>query len=128
LFDPEDPSPQFSFAGRGEVYTKAEMDDDLGWVNLEPWLIDGLRRGIAVHHAGMQKRYRGVVERSVFLDVSCTVCCELTSFSLFRQGVIRVVIATGTLFLNLDILFSQTIFLGTLALGVNAPTKTSVLR
>jgi len=64
-FDPENPSLQFSFAGRNKTYTEDELDEDLGWVKLEQWMIDGLRRGIAVHHARMHKRYRSIVERWV---------------------------------------------------------------
>ncbi|KZP15484.1 P-loop containing nucleoside triphosphate hydrolase protein [Athelia psychrophila] len=91
-FDPKDPSPQFSFTN---AYSKTDLDADIAhlpWrTNIQPWALQCLRRGIAVHHAGMNKHYRGLVE------------------SLFRQGFVRVVIATGTL-----------------ALGINAPTKTSV--
>ncbi|KAJ6151641.1 hypothetical protein N7470_007238 [Penicillium chermesinum] len=55
------------------------------------WLISALQRGIGVHHAGMNRKYRQV--------------CEM----LFRKGYLRVVIATGTL-----------------ALGINMPCKTVV--
>ena len=41
--------------------------------------MDALTRGIGVHHAGMNRKYRQVVEM------------------LFRKGFLRVVIATGTL-------------------------------
>eukprot|EP00388_Colpodella_angusta_P007709 GDKJ01021591.1.p1 GENE.GDKJ01021591.1~~GDKJ01021591.1.p1 ORF type:complete len:1383 (+),score=486.63 GDKJ01021591.1:256-4149(+) len=54
-------------------------------------LLDALRRGIGVHHEGTNKKYRQVVE------------------VLFRMGYLRVVLATGTL-----------------ALGVNMPCKTTV--
>ncbi|RDB27044.1 hypothetical protein Hypma_005062 [Hypsizygus marmoreus] len=94
-FNPDDPSEDFSFAGTHTVYSKADLDEDVyemtRWTSTESWALDALKRGIAVHHAGMNKHYRSLVER------------------LFRQGFVRVVIATGTL-----------------ALGINAPTKTSV--
>ncbi|KAH7929957.1 P-loop containing nucleoside triphosphate hydrolase protein [Leucogyrophana mollusca] len=94
-FDPEDPMPQFSFAGQ-HTYSKSDLEGDiksLGWIfpPLPDWAIPCLKRGIAVHHSGMNKRYRSLVE------------------SLFRRGFLRVVFATGTL-----------------ALGINAPAKTSV--
>ncbi|TCD64633.1 hypothetical protein EIP91_003835 [Steccherinum ochraceum] len=92
-FNPDDPSPQFSFVGRS-TYTKADLEDalrDMSWVSIPQWALDALRRGIAVHHAGMNKAYRSLVE------------------SLYRLGFVRVIICTGTL-----------------ALGINAPTKTSV--
>lgn len=54
-------------------------------------LLDALQRGIGVHHEGTNKKYRQVVE------------------VLFRMGYLRVVLATGTL-----------------ALGVNMPCKTTV--
>ncbi|KAF5370269.1 hypothetical protein D9758_006936 [Tetrapyrgos nigripes] len=91
-FDPTEPSQQFSFADY-HCYSKSELEEDIqsmtGWV--QPWALSALRRGIAVHHSGMNKGYRALVE------------------SLFRKGFLRVVIATGTL-----------------ALGINAPAKTSV--
>ncbi|EIW61285.1 P-loop containing nucleoside triphosphate hydrolase protein [Trametes versicolor FP-101664 SS1] len=93
-FDPDDPSPQFSFAGSSQAFSKADLDDEirsLGWTSTPDWALKALRRGVGVHHSGMNKHYRTLVE------------------SLYRSGFLRVVIATGTL-----------------ALGINAPTKTSV--
>ncbi|KAH7173100.1 hypothetical protein DER46DRAFT_644793 [Fusarium sp. MPI-SDFR-AT-0072] len=82
-FDPEAPLDHFSFA---DTKTMQQKDlDDL------PWLIDALRRGLGVHHAGMNLQYRRIVE------------------ILFRKGYIRLVVATGTL-----------------ALGINMPCKTVV--
>ncbi|KAH8085472.1 P-loop containing nucleoside triphosphate hydrolase protein [Cristinia sonorae] len=92
-FEPNDPSPQFSFVGRS-AYTKADLEESLGEIaraGIPQWALDGLRRGIAVHHSGMNKAYRSLVE------------------SLYRLGFVRVIICTGTL-----------------ALGINAPTRTSV--
>jgi replicative superfamily II helicase len=48
------------------------------------YLLAGLRRGIGVHHAGLNRKYRQV--------------CEI----LFRRGFLRVVIATGTLALGIN--------------------------
>ncbi|KAF8671655.1 P-loop containing nucleoside triphosphate hydrolase protein [Rhizoctonia solani] len=95
-FDPNDPSPEFSFANPKSGYSKEDLQKDVAvqkWQR-DPWpayLISALRRGIAVHHAGMPKGYRVLVE------------------SLFRLGYCRVVISTGTL-----------------ALGINAPAKSVV--
>ncbi|GJJ07983.1 hypothetical protein Clacol_002190 [Clathrus columnatus] len=93
-FNPNDPSPDFSFANTHKEFTLSMLDENIqseglvrfGKVPL--WALSALRRGIGIHHAGMNKGYRSLVETSGFL---------------------RVIIATGTL-----------------ALGINAPAKTSV--
>ncbi|KAI0310815.1 hypothetical protein OF83DRAFT_1252292 [Amylostereum chailletii] len=94
-FDPDEPAPQFSFAGRYTAFSKVDLEEEiraLRWRSSIPeWAYRALQRGIGVHHSGMNKGYRSLVER------------------LFRVRFLRVVIATGTL-----------------ALGINAPTKTSV--
>ncbi|KAJ7757624.1 hypothetical protein B0H16DRAFT_1824030 [Mycena metata] len=93
-FDPHEPSPPFSFAGM-TAYSKAELAEQIlelrRWSSTPDWALDALERGVGIHHAGMNKKYRSLVE------------------SLFRQGFVRVMIATGTL-----------------ALGINAPAKTAV--
>ena len=66
-FDPEDPSPQFSFASTS-AYTKQELLADIDsfrWTSTPDFLFRALRRGIAVHHSGMNKTYRILVERCV---------------------------------------------------------------
>ncbi|KAG1823796.1 uncharacterized protein BJ212DRAFT_703338 [Suillus subaureus] len=95
-FRPDDPLPDFSFAGQSTSYTASELDEDIADLERRKpsppeWALKCLRRGIAVHHAGMNRGYRSLVE------------------SLFRRGFVRVIFATGTL-----------------ALGINAPTKTSI--
>ncbi|CAE6542924.1 unnamed protein product [Rhizoctonia solani] len=98
-FDPTDPSPEFSFANLRSGYSKEELANDVAdqkWQQ-NPWpeyLIEALRRGIAVHHAGMPKGYRVLVE------------------SLFRLGYCRVVISTGTLALGINAPAKSAIFLG----------------
>ncbi|PBK61939.1 hypothetical protein ARMSODRAFT_1025280 [Armillaria solidipes] len=92
-FDPDAPLDNFSFAGH---YSAEDLDEAIDGVWSEYWkskpvLLAALRRGIAVHHSGLGKGYRSLVE------------------NLFRRGYIRVMISTGTL-----------------ALGINAPTRTSV--
>ncbi|KAL7411110.1 hypothetical protein BDY24DRAFT_436096 [Mrakia frigida] len=95
-FDVEDPSPMFTFAGIKTSYSKQQMledFDDLIWVipKSSRWLLDALRRGVSVHHAGTNRRYRALVE------------------GLFRLGFLRVIVATGTL-----------------SMGINMPAKTVV--
>ncbi|KAK0506601.1 hypothetical protein EDD18DRAFT_1124170 [Armillaria luteobubalina] len=92
-FDPDAPLDNFSFAGQ---YSADDLDEAINDVWSEYWrskpvLLAALKRGIAVHHSGLNKGYRSLVE------------------NLFRRGYIRVMISTGTL-----------------ALGINAPTRTSV--
>lgn len=93
LFDPKRPVEMFSLAdfkklqpSEFRVYAR-----QLKRREMPKWLIDALERGIGVHHAGMNRKYRQI--------------CEI----LFRKGFLRVVIATGTL-----------------ALGINMPCKTVV--
>ncbi|KAG8755364.1 hypothetical protein FRC11_006090, partial [Ceratobasidium sp. 423] len=57
-FDPTDPSPEFSFANPRSGYSREELAKDVSEQNQKwqqnPWpgyLIEALRRGIAVHHA-----------------------------------------------------------------------------
>ncbi|KAI1433428.1 hypothetical protein GGR50DRAFT_668519 [Xylaria sp. CBS 124048] len=85
-FDPEKPLSNFSFAD-GSRLTQSELEDfiqSLAGENIQEHLFSALRRGIAVHHAGMNRRYRQVVE------------------ILFRKGYLTVVIATGTLALGVN--------------------------
>lgn len=67
VFDPEEPNPAFSFAGSHTSYSKADLDSDVDelsrWTGTPAWALDALKRGIAVHHSGMNKRYRSLVER-----------------------------------------------------------------
>lgn len=92
-FDPDKPLDGYHFADHTRVQA-SELEiyvKQLGRRNVPQWLIDSIGRGIGVHHAGMNRKYRQVVE------------------ILFRKGFLRVIIATGTL-----------------ALGINMPCKTVV--
>ncbi|KAJ5638305.1 DEAD/DEAH box helicase, partial [Penicillium lividum] len=93
LFDPERPVERFSLADPKKLSRSEFLEyiQDFKWQDIPDWLTDALERGIGVHHAGMNRKYRQV--------------CEM----LFRKGFLRVVIATGTL-----------------ALGINMPCKTVV--
>ena len=64
-FDPQDPSPQFSFASPS-AYPKKDLLEDienLKWTSTDSVFYRALRRGIGVHHSGMNKLYRVLVER-----------------------------------------------------------------
>jgi hypothetical protein len=64
-FNPSDPSQAFSFTSIHTSYSKAELARDIrriSFVNLPEWAISALKRGIGVHHAGMNKHYRSLVE------------------------------------------------------------------
>ncbi len=65
--------------------------EDLAILGYSEW-VDGLMRGIAAHHAGLIPRFKEVVEE------------------LFQQGLVRMVFATETL-----------------ALGINMPARTVVI-
>lgn len=65
-FDEDDPLPDFSFAGRPPSQEELEeVIHDLSkpWTKTPFWAITALRRGIAVHHAGMPKPYRVAIEK-----------------------------------------------------------------
>jgi superfamily II RNA helicase len=91
-FDPEKPVDGFHLANYKMLPSEfPAYIRELRRREVQEWLIEALERGIGVHHAGMNRKYRYV--------------CEI----LFRRGFLRVVIATGTL-----------------ALGINMPCKTVV--
>ncbi|CAM1501134.1 Fc.00g102960.m01.CDS01 [Cosmosporella sp. VM-42] len=92
-FDPEAPLEPYSFADFTKM-TRADFHGMTRWLDptkVPPRLVLALQRGVGVHHAGMNRKYRQIVE------------------ILFRRGYIRLVVATGTL-----------------ALGVNMPCKTVI--
>jgi hypothetical protein len=96
LFDPEAPQADFSFANPKNLQ-KAELEEyvrGLRWKHVKVELIDLLKRGIGVHHAGMNRKYRQCVEM------------------LFRKGFLRVVIATGTLSLGINMPCATVVFSG----------------
>lgn len=92
-FDPDRPLEGFHFANAKKLSNEEllSQEKELRYRGVEELFIKGLQRGIGVHHAGMNRKYRYAVE------------------VLFRRGYLRVVIATGTL-----------------ALGINMPCKTVV--
>lgn len=66
-FNSKAPLPQFSLAGQHTSYTVSMLEEELAqlsrWTSTPKWALACLQRGIAVHHSGMNKRYRTVVER-----------------------------------------------------------------
>ncbi|KAI1344818.1 hypothetical protein F5Y15DRAFT_6383 [Xylariaceae sp. FL0016] len=95
-FDPEAPLPQFSFADNSKL-TKSELEEaikSLDDENIGSHFFAALRRGLAVHHAGMNRRYRQTVEM------------------LFRKGFLTAVIATGTLALGINMPCKTVAFFG----------------
>eukprot|EP00919_Chromeraceae_sp_WS-2016_P026399 GHVR01062484.1.p1 GENE.GHVR01062484.1~~GHVR01062484.1.p1 ORF type:complete len:687 (-),score=151.56 GHVR01062484.1:156-2021(-) len=90
---------EFSFANR-KVYGGNKDDIDFhiekkaGRGNLKDFYLEGLRRGVGVHHEGMSKPYRQVVE------------------VLLRMGYLKVVIATGSLALGLNMPCKACVFAG----------------
>ena len=63
-FDPDEPLERFSFANQ-RVYSKTELKNDISELSslVQPRILRALKRGIGVHHAGMNKGYRALVER-----------------------------------------------------------------
>lgn len=92
-FNPDAPQEGFHFADSKKLLPSEliEYQKVLRWRGVPEWLVAALDRGVGVHHSGMNRKYRQV--------------CEI----LFRKGFMRVVVATGTL-----------------ALGINMPCKTVV--
>lgn len=96
LFDPLAPQADFSFANPKQLQ-KAELEGfihQLRRKNVREELIDLLRRGIGIHHAGMNRKYRQCVEM------------------LFRKRYLRVIIATGTLALGINMPCATVVFSG----------------
>ena len=96
LFDPDAPQLEFSFANEKKLQ-KSEFKEYVRQLRrkyIKEELIDLLKRGIGVHHAGMNRKYRQCVEM------------------LFRKGFLRVVIATGTLSLGINMPCATVVFSG----------------
>ncbi|KAI9757509.1 MAG: hypothetical protein M4579_003422 [Chaenotheca gracillima] len=95
-FDPNEPCEGFHFAGK-DLSQRSDLTKHfrtLRWKEVPEWLLESLLRGIGVHHAGMNRKYRQVVE--IF----------------FRRGFLRVVIATGTLSLGINMPCPTVVFSG----------------
>ncbi|KAF4582000.1 DEAD-like helicase [Ophiocordyceps camponoti-floridani] len=95
-FDPEAPLDMFSFADRTKLLESelAIWTRKLEWAEIDPRIISALRRGVAVHHSGMNRKYRQTVE------------------ILFRKGFLTAVVATGTLALGINMPCKTVVFFG----------------
>ena len=59
-FDPDEPLSKFTFADP-KRYELSELTGDIRFLErkgIRSWLCEGLKRGIGVHHAGMNRKYR----------------------------------------------------------------------
>ncbi|KAI9150582.1 helicase [Paramyrothecium foliicola] len=94
-FDPNEPLADFSLGDLTKI-SRAELEDLLRPLKgvVRKSFINGLRRGMGVHHSGMNRKYRQVVEL------------------LFRRSVLTVVIATGTLALGINMPCKTVVFSG----------------
>ena len=95
-FDPEAPVDSFHVADMKKL-SPSEFNEyayQLRRRSQPEWLIDALKRGVGVHHAGMNRKYRQV--------------CEI----LFRKGYLRIVIAIGTLALGINMPCKTVVFSG----------------
>jgi len=65
-FDPSEPSKEFSFAGNYVNVSKEDVGNEIGRLSrygVDKRILAALKRGIGIHHAGMNKGYRALVER-----------------------------------------------------------------
>jgi hypothetical protein len=65
-FDPDAPSEEFSFINWASRYSAEELDKDIKDLERSTttprFLFECLRRGIGIHHAGLAKGYRVLIE------------------------------------------------------------------
>jgi hypothetical protein len=68
-FHPSEPSKDFTFAGNYVNVSKEDVDREIArlakWSGVDRRALAALKRGIGIHHAGMNKGYRTLVERYI---------------------------------------------------------------
>ncbi|KAJ3380063.1 hypothetical protein HDU80_002220 [Chytriomyces hyalinus] len=95
LFDPSAPLDRFSYANKLCGLTLDEVREGIEELDgMPPHFVEALKRGLCVHHAGMNRKYLQLVER------------------WFRQGWLRVVFCTGTLALGINMPAVSSVFIG----------------
>ena len=68
-FNPSAPLDDFSFLNTKAPYSIQELIQDCNeivWQGTPVWAVACLRRGIGVHHSGMNKAYRALLEMYLF--------------------------------------------------------------
>ena len=83
-FDPDAPLEDFSFLNMKAPYSVQELLEDcsqIKWAGTPPWAILCLRRGIGVHHSGMSKAYRALLETHVFCSLETGFLMSYTGCS-----------------------------------------------
>mmetsp|Transcript_20064 Transcript_20064/g.27638 ORF Transcript_20064/g.27638 Transcript_20064/m.27638 type:complete len:2046 (+) Transcript_20064:56-6193(+) len=93
-FQPGYVNPRFSLCGRDNAITQTVLYEHNVSGDIAPNLIDCLKRGIGVHHVDLPTKYKNAVER------------------LFRSRHLRVIIATETLSLGINMPCRTVIFYG----------------
>ena len=97
-FDPSAPDPDYSFVGLKNTYGDQDMAMEISFLEKRGacpvWMLRGLRRGVGIHHSGLNRRYRQLVEVA------------------FRSKFLRVVISTGTLALGINMPATSAVFVG----------------
>ena len=83
-FDPDAPLEDFSMLNTKAPYSIQELLEDcnqIKWAGTPAWAILCLRRGIGVHHSGMSKAYRALLEMHVFYFLDAGLLTEFIGCS-----------------------------------------------
>jgi superfamily II RNA helicase len=114
-FDPDRPLEQFSFADTHKFDWRDLLEEIemMKMRKVKPLLLEALKRGVGVHHAGLNRRYRQWYEMEPPRYEHWILADYLHSVErLFRAGFLRVVVATGTLALGINMPCSTVVFCG----------------